>query len=124
MAQLPPVSNVFGYLHSNVGLQPIAFTLRSRLGLTATQVWVTRSSFDGTETLRMETLTCRLETRTAQSPDMWLFNGAVAGAPDEICESLLPIVQNLRWSGFSATFEIYDDTFQLVAECPRGGEVK
>ena len=124
MAQLPPASNVFGYLHSSVGLQPIAWTLCSRLGLTAEEVRVSRSSVDGTETLRMETATCSLETRSARSPDTWLFNGAVAGAPDEIFGTLLPIVQNLGWAGFSVTFEIYDDAFQLVGECPRAADAK
>jgi hypothetical protein len=118
MTQLPPVNNVFGYLHSPVGLQPVASALCSRLGLTAEQVWVARSSFDGAESLRIETPDCSLETRSTQTVDTWLFNGAVAGTPEEIFSTLLPIVRNLQWAGFSATFEIYDAEFQLVGKCP------
>jgi hypothetical protein len=119
MAQLPPVSNVFGYLRSNVGLQPVVSVLRSRLALTAAEIWVKRSSLDGTETLRMETLNCSLETSPARALDTWSFNGAVAGTPDEIFSALLPIVQHLGWAGFSATFEIYDANFRFVGHCPR-----
>lgn len=38
VAQLPPVSNVFGYLHSKVGLLPIQEALCSRLGMSTEQV--------------------------------------------------------------------------------------
>jgi hypothetical protein len=124
MAELPSVSNVFGYLHSTLGLQPIGSVLCSRLGLPAEELWIERGSLDGAETLRMETLNCSLETRPARTPDTWSFSGAVAGTPDEIFTTLLPIVQNLSWAGFAATFEIYDATFQLVGKCPRDGQTK
>jgi hypothetical protein len=124
MAQLPPVSNVFGYLRSNVGLRPIASTLCSRLGLTVAEIWVERSSIDDIETLHLETLNCSLETSPARAPDTWSFTGAVAGTPEEIFGTLLPIVQNLGWAGFSATFEIYDATFQFAGQCPREGHAR
>ncbi|HYP75469.1 MAG TPA: hypothetical protein VER12_05935 [Polyangiaceae bacterium] len=124
MARLPPVCNVFGYLHSNVGLRPIASALCSRLGLTADQLWVSRGSSEGIEELHLETARCSLETGVARRPNTWRFDGTVAGEPDEIFATLLPIVQNLRWAGFSASFEIYDHAFRLVAECPRQEQAK
>jgi hypothetical protein len=119
MAQLPPVANVFGYLRSTVGLQPVAEVLFSRLGLRADEVRVACSAVDGAPTLRIETSTCSLETRPAREADTWRFDGAVAGMPEEIFETLLPIVQVLKWAGFGASFEIYDASFQFVGECPR-----
>jgi hypothetical protein len=119
MAQLPPVSNVFGYLHSTVGLEPVQEALRSRLGMTTEQVRIQRSAMDGSQTLQIETSDCSLEIRPFKKPNTWQFTGAVAGNADEIFETLLPIVQNLKWAGFSATFEIYDASFQFVGNCPR-----
>jgi hypothetical protein len=119
---LPPVSNVFGYLHSRIGLGPVATVLHSRLGMSSDEVRVKRSAFDGNETLRIETSTCSLETRPSPTVGTWQFNGAVAGSPEEIFQILLPIVHNLKWAGFSAHFEIYDATFSLVRHCPRADD--
>jgi len=119
MTQLSPMCNVFGVLHSPVGLQPVAAALCSRLGLTPEQVWIKRSSLDGRETLLIETETCSLESHPSETSGTWLFNGAVDGTPDEIFETLLPIVQKLHFAGFSAAFEIYDAAFRLVDTCPR-----
>ncbi|HYP76187.1 MAG TPA: hypothetical protein VER12_09540 [Polyangiaceae bacterium] len=118
MTQLSPLSNVFGFLHSAIGLQPVAAALCSRVVLTPEQVWIKRSSFDGTETLIIETETCALESLPTEVSGMWLFNGQVDGTPEEIFEILLPIVQTLTSAGFSATFEIYDTAFHLVGKCP------
>jgi len=119
MTQLSPICNVFGTLRSSLGLAPVAAALCSHLGLTPEQVWIKRSSFDGSETLIVETETCSLETLATETSGMWLFNGAVDGTPDEIFETLLPIVQKLHSAGFSAAFEIYDAAFNLVGKCPR-----
>lgn len=119
MGEIPPVSNVFGYLHSRVGLRAIAATLCSKLGLTEEQVRLRRGSSDGTETLLLETAACSLETRAAQRADTWSFSGAVAGTPEEIFETLSPLVQVLTHAGFNASFEIYDADFRFVGECPR-----
>ena len=119
MTQLSPVSNVFGFLHSAVGLQPVAAALCSQLGLSPEQVWIKRSSFDGIETLLIETETCLLESLPGETSGTWLFNGAVDGTLDEIFETLLPIVQELEDAGFTATFEVYDAAFQLVGRCTR-----
>lgn len=118
MTQLSPVSNVFGFLHSPVGLQPVAAALCSNLGLTPEQVWIKRSSFDGIETLLIETDTCVLESLPTETSGLWLFNGMVDGTADEIFETLLPIVQQLETAGYSATFEIYDAAFRLLGKCP------
>jgi hypothetical protein len=119
MTQLSPICNVFGTLHSPIGLQPVAAALCSPLGLTPEQVWIKRSSFDGTETLLVETETCSLESVPTETSGAWLFNGAVDGTPEEIFEILLPMVEKLHWAGFPAAFEIYDAAFHLVGTCPR-----
>jgi len=116
MAELPPVCNVFGYLYSAVGLQPVAEVLCSRLGLSGGEVRVSRSLADGTPTLHIETAVCSFETHPANKPDTWRFDGAVAGNPDEILETLMPMVQVLKWAGFRATFEIYDAALQFAAQ--------
>ncbi|HET7538510.1 MAG TPA: hypothetical protein VFK05_01515 [Polyangiaceae bacterium] len=119
MTQLSPMCNVFGSLQSSVGLQPVAAALCSGLGLTPDEVWIKRSSFDGTETLLVETETCSLESLPTETSGTYLFNGAVDGTPDEIFDTLLPIVQKLQGAGFPAAFEIYDAAFHLVGTCPR-----
>lgn len=120
MPPIPPVSNVFGYLHSTVGLQPVQEVLWSRLGMSLEQARIQLSAVDGSQTLQIETPECSLEARPfTKKPNTWQFDGAVAGNADEIFETLLPIVQNLKWAGFSATFEIYDSSFQFVGNCPR-----
>ena len=118
MTQLSPLCNVFGFLHSAVGLQPVAAALCSGLGLSPDQVWIKRSSFDGIETLIVETETCALESCPTETSGTWLFNGQVDGSPEEIFETLLPIVQRLGSAGFAATFEIYDAAYRLLAKCP------
>lgn len=115
-------SNVFGYLHSTVGLEPVQEVLLSRLGMSSEQVRIHRSALDGSQSLQLETPTCSLEARpSTKKTNTWRFDGAVAGNADEIFETLLPIVQNLKWAGFTATFEIYDASFQFVRNCPREG---
>lgn len=121
MAEISPTANVFGYLHSPVGLLPVRDVLCTRLGLSGEQVRVTRSSEEGPQTLQIETLTCSLETRPARALNTWQLNGSVAGSPQEIFETLLPLVQNLSRAGFSTRFEIYDAAFQFVGACPREG---
>lgn len=121
MAELPPVNNVFGYLHSAVGLQPVVEVLRSRLGLSADEARLTRSAENGSQTLQIETSACLLLTHPARKVDTWRFDGAVAGSPDEIFDTLLPFVQALKWAGFRAHFEIYDPSFQFAGDCPREG---
>lgn len=124
MAPIPPTSNVFGYLRSTVGLEPVQEVLRSRLGMSTEQVRVNRSGVDGAQTLQIETSNCSLEIRPFKTPNTWQFDGAVAGNADEIFEILLPMVQTLGWAGFSATFEIYDASFQFVGMCPREASEK
>ncbi|HYQ45378.1 MAG TPA: hypothetical protein VER11_25505 [Polyangiaceae bacterium] len=119
MTQLSPICNVFGTLHSPIGLGPVAAALCSDLGLTPEQVWIRRSSYDGVETLLIETEACSLESLPTETPGTWLFNGAVDGTVEEIFDALLAIVHNLDRAGFSATFEIYDSAFSLVGKCPR-----
>lgn len=121
MAEIPATANVFGYLHSPVGLLPVREVICSRLGMSAEQVRMKPSSEGKAQTLQIETSTCSLETRPARAPNTWQLNGAVAGSPQEIFETLLPFVQNLSWAGFSTRFEIYDAAFQFVGECPREG---
>lgn len=121
MAEIPAASNVFGYLRSTVGLLPVRDVLCSRLGLSAEQVQVKSSAEDGAQTLQIETSTGSLQTRPARLPNTWQLDGAVAGSPDEIFETLLPFVQNLGWAGFPTHFEIYDSAFQFAGECPREG---
>ena len=119
MTQLSNISNVFGFLRSPVGLQPVAAALCSQQGLTPEQVWIKRSSLDGSETLIIETETCFLESVPTDTPGTWLFNGAAEGTSDEIVETLLPIVEKLGGTEFSVTFEIYDAAFRLLGSCPR-----
>ena len=118
MTQLSPVCNVFGFLHSSVGLQPVAAALCSGLGLNPEQVWIKRSSFDGIETLLVETDTCLLESLPTETSGTWLLNGMVEGTPNEIFDTLLPIVERLGEQGFAATFDIYDGAFRLLGKCP------
>lgn len=118
MTQLSPICNVFGVLHSPVGLAPVAAALCSCLELTPDQVWIKRSSYDGRETLLVETDTCSLESLPTETAGAWLFNGWVDGTRDEIFETLLPIVQQLQRTGYSAAFEIYDSAFRLIGKCP------
>ena len=119
MTLLSPISNVFGFLHSPIGLSPVAQALCSQLGLTPDEVWIKRSSFDGIETMGIDTDACSLETLPTETSGTWLFNGAVEGTSEEIFEILLPIVESLNLAGFSASFEIYDRAFELVGKCPR-----
>ena len=121
MGEIPGTANVFGYLHSTVGLLPVRDALCSRLGMSAEQVRVKPGSEQGTQTLQIETSTCSLETSPARALNTWRLDGAVAGSPEEIFETLLPLVQSLGWAGFSTRFEIYDAAFQFVGECPREG---
>ena len=72
MVPLPPVSNVFGYLHSTVGLEAVQEVLCSRLGMSSVQVCVKRSAVDGSQTLQIETPACSLEARLfKKKPNTW-----------------------------------------------------
>src|SRR3954462_8370988 len=113
MTQLSPVCNVFGLLHSSVALSPVAAALCSGLGLTPDQVWIKRSSFDGTEPLIVATESCALERLPTAPSGVWLFNGQVDGTPEESYETLRPIVHRLGSAGCEATFEIYDAAYRL-----------
>lgn len=118
MRELPSPNNVYGFLFSRTSLEKVAEVLRSRLGLTKTEVYVYRSGFDGSETLKVRTEAYEFETQKAKENNTWLFSGSVAGNLDEILTVLKLLSSHLRWAGYDTKFEIYDQEFDCIAEYP------
>lgn len=92
--------------------------LRSRLGLTKTEVYVYKSQFDGSETLNVRTEEYEFEARKAKEEKTWLLNGSVAGERDDILTAIKLLSSQLHWAGYETKFEIYDREFNCVAEYP------
>ncbi|MEL4895770.1 hypothetical protein [Crocosphaera sp. Alani8] len=118
MNELPITNNVYGCLYSKVGLRDVAKVLRDFLGLSEKQAYIYKSQFDGNETLKIRTKAYEFETQNLKEGDKWLFNGAVAGDIDLIKATLREICDSLKFKGYEANFEIYDENFEFISEYP------
>jgi hypothetical protein len=118
MNQLPASNNVFGYLFSKTSLEKVAEVLKTRIGLTKTEVYVKRNKFDRHEIMYIRTKEYEFEIQKLREDNTWSFNGAVAGNLDEILTILKTIYSNLIWADYQTKFEIYDDKFDFIAEYP------
>ena len=118
MADLPLCNNVYGYLHSSVGLQGVANVLRNHLGWSEQEVYICTSQFDGSETLKIRRETCEFETQILKEGGKWLFHGAVAGELYDILATLKDMCEPLRFSGYETSFEIYDEAFKFIGNYP------
>ena len=118
MNDLPIANNVYGFLYSKIGLRDAAKVLRNCLGLSEKQAYIYKSQFDGDETLKIRTEVYEFETQSLKEGDKWLFNGAVAGDIDSIKAILKEICAPLKFKGYEANFEIYDENFEFISEYP------
>jgi hypothetical protein len=119
MSELPATNNVYGSISSTTGLAKIAEILRSRLGLSKTEVYIYQSQFDGDRTLYIITAEYEFETRIAKEENTWHISGSVAGDRSEILSIIRYLFKPLRRAGFESKFEIYARDFNCVAEYPQ-----
>lgn len=118
MNDLPITNNVYGFLYSKIGLKDAATVLRNYLGLSEKQAYIYKSQYDGDETLKIRTEAYEFETQSLKEEDTWLFNGAVAGDIDSIKATLKEICDPLKFKGYEANFEIYDENFEFIFKYP------
>lgn len=118
MNELPASNNVFGYLFCQTSLEKVAEILRTRIGLTKTEVYVEQNKFDRHEIMYIRTKEYELEIEKLREDNTWSFNGAVAGNLNEIVTILKTISSYLNWAGYQIKFEIYDEKFDFIGEYP------
>jgi hypothetical protein len=120
MNELPSLNNVYGSIFSMTGLEKIAEILRNYLGLSKTEVYVYKGQFDGSQTLyiRTEKYEFEFEPRTGREENTWHITGSVMGDRSEILNILQYLFEPLRRNGFGSKFEIYDRSFNCIAEYP------
>lgn len=119
MNELPSPYNVYGFIFSTTGLEKIAEILRNYLGLSQAEVYIYQSQFDGSQALYIKTVRYEFETRTTKEENTWHINGSVTGDRSEISNILQYLFEPLRRNGFGSKFEIYDRSFNCIAEYPR-----
>jgi hypothetical protein len=116
MRLLPSPNNVYGALFSTTSLQKVADVLRSRLGLTAAEVFVCKSEGESHETLYIKTAEYEFDTHQVGEANIWSFSGSVAGNRSEILMLLKYLFDPLHFAGYKTKFEIYDEEFNCIAE--------
>jgi hypothetical protein len=113
---IPECNNVYGQLRCPLNLEDVADLLRYRIGLSPQQIWVIRSQFDGVQKLRIETDVAEFETTKKNEEDLYFFNGAVGGNPDEVSEYVKTLHKILLQGGYQSSFEVYDRDFNCIQE--------
>ena len=118
MNELPSPYNVYGLLRSDTGLERVADVLRSRLGLTNAEVYISKSAGDLHETLYIHTTIYEFEARKSDGENTWRFCGSVAGDRAEILMVLKYLSDPLHYAGYETEFEVYDEKFNCIGEYP------
>ena len=119
MNELPSPYNVDGSIFSTTGLEKIAEILRNYLGLSKAEVYVSKSQFNGSQTLYIITADYEFETRTSSEENTWHISGSVVGDRSEILSIIRYLFEPLRRAGFESKFEIYDRDFNCIAKYPQ-----
>lgn len=111
---LPAANNVYGTFICRHSLNNLADMLRYRMRLNEDQLWIKKSAYDGTQTLKIKTALFEFETTITKNPNEYFLNGAVAGADDDIIALVKQIHQVFQQGGYPVHFEIYDKNFNFV----------
>ena len=117
-SSLPEQNNVYGHLQCAHGLSEPAKVLRYRLGLGEDQVHLQKSQFDGSQRLHICSERADFEIYRAREENAYLFSGAVAGTEQEVCDFVRELHAILDQNGYPARFEIYNPSYQCIAEFP------
>lgn len=102
--EIPELNNVYGLIDCSGRMKEFAATLQR---FRDADVWLKVSNFDGTESIRMEISDATFQAYGDHQSE-FLFNGAVAGEEEMVCEFTRELHSLLRLAGFNVWFEIYD----------------
>jgi|JI102314DRNA_FD_contig_51_4755249_length_434_multi_1_in_0_out_0_1 hypothetical protein len=114
--EIPEFNNVYGLILCDGRVHELAQLLRIFLDVGECEVRVKTSQFDGEETLRVSTETADFDLYLADADRKFLFNGAVAGDTEQVCDFIIRLYAALQDGGFQASLEVYDDNNNCIAE--------
>ena len=112
--KMPHTNNVYGYFTSNTSLVELEKTLKTRL--TSVSVFLEKSSFDGTQTIKLQNQQLEFESTKFNNKGVYSFNGAVAGSLPEVIEKVKVLFSVLKHNNYEPKFEIYNSQFECVHE--------
>ena len=110
----PHTNNVYGYFTSNESLLELEKILRIRLPTLS--VVVEKSSFDGTQKIKLQNQDLEFESNKFNNEGVYSFNGAVSGTPKEVQEKVEKLFLILRKNNNEPKFEIYNNQFKCIHE--------
>ena len=116
MSTFPDQNNVYGSFVSNKDLNILAEILKREITDSLTEITVRKSSYDGVQTLFIESDKIDFETRKLDNEGIYSLNGAVAGSEEEIKKSVGELYIILQRYKYSPEFEIYNSNYECIGE--------
>lgn len=109
--EIPERNNVYGLIDCSGRMEEFAAVLQDFRGA---DTWLKKSNFDGAESIRMEISNASFRAYGDLQSE-FLFNGAVGGEDEIVCEFTRELHSLLSLAGFKVWFEVYDKNRVTVA---------
>ena len=122
--EIPEHNNVYGRLECVGRIEELTELVRNHLALTASDIWLKKSHFDGAETIVIRSNNADFNAYTGKADGELLFNGAVAGNDQEVQKFVQELHRALKTAGFRPRFEIYGEDKNCLAQFDPESETK
>ncbi len=111
----PGSNNVYGLIApASNDLRPLLEVLRPLAD--GGKLYIYKSGFNGAETLHLRTESADLESEPLEETGVHLFNGGIAGTPQEVAAYVCRVAELLSSVGTEYALEVYDSEQNLHAE--------
>jgi hypothetical protein len=114
--EIPEDNNVYGFLECVGRIEELTELVRNHLALTASEIWLKRSQFDGAETIIIRSKKADFNAYKGMADGELLFNGSVAGNDQEVQRFVQELHRALTTAGFRPRFEIYDENKNCLGQ--------
>jgi len=108
---IPDSNNVYGLIDCGGRVKEFAAALQRFQGA---EVRLKVSQFDGAESVRMDTPDASFHAYKSLDSE-FLFNGAVVGETELVCQFTRGLHNVLHQAGFRARFDVYDEDGATLA---------
>ncbi|WP_221885739.1 hypothetical protein, partial [Variovorax sp. MHTC-1] len=109
--EIPESNNVYGLIDCGGRMKEFAAALQRFRGA---EVRLKVSQFDGAQSIRMDTPDASFHAYKSLDSE-FLFNGAVAGEAEPVCQFTRELYNVLHQAGFRTRFDVYDEDGATLA---------
>ena len=104
---IPATNNVCGYIYCGNNIVQVKVVLLRTFGIDNNDVSMNHGL------LKIKLPAMELEVKR-KDEERWSVNAAVAGDNPVVVDVITGFAQQLKWSGFSSNYEIYNDQFECI----------